>query len=83
MDVIGQQVRLGPHQQCVPGGVRSQRSCRQTSNSLVDVEQRDVRVLVALAQSVGCRSLTTGVRVVDKNLLKRRETGLNNMSVLV
>lgn len=72
MDIIGQQVSLGSHQQCVPSGVWSQRSCRQTCHSLVDVEQGDVRVLGALAQSVGHRSLTTSMRVVDKNLLKRK-----------
>lgn len=76
MDIIGQQVGLGSHQQRVPSGVWSQRPCRQTSDCLVDVEQRDVRVLGALAQSVGHRSLTTSMRVVDKNLLKRKRRDL-------
>lgn len=69
VNIIGQQVGLGSHQQRVSSGVWSQRSCRQTSDGLVDVKQRDVRVLRALAEPVGRRSLTTSVRVVDKNLL--------------
>lgn len=71
MDIVGQQVGLGSHQKCVPSGVWSKRSCRQTSDCLVDVEEGDVRVLCALAQSVGHRSLTTSMGVMDKNLFER------------
>jgi len=39
-------------------------------------EQRDVRVLGALAQPMSRRSLTASVRVVDKNLLMRGKTEL-------
>lgn len=42
VDIISQKVGLGSHQQRVPSGVWSQLSCRQTCDSLVDVEQRDV-----------------------------------------
>lgn len=72
MDIIGQQVGLGSHQQRVPSCVWSQRTCCQTSNCLVDVKQRDVGVLGALAQSVSHRSLTSGIRVVNKYLGKRK-----------
>ncbi len=76
MDIIGQQVSLRSNQQGVAGGVWNQPSCCQTSDSLVDVEQRDIGVLGALAQSVSHRSLTTSMRVVDKNLLKRKRKDL-------
>lgn len=42
MDVVGQQVGLGAHQEGVPGGVWPQRACSQAGDGLVDVEQRDV-----------------------------------------
>lgn len=68
VDVVGQQVGLGAHQQHVPGGVGPQPACRQTGDGLVDVEQRDVRVLAAVGESVGRGSLAASVRVVDENL---------------
>lgn len=68
VDIVGQQVGLGAHQQHVPRGVLSQLACRQTGDSLVDVEQRDVGILGAVGQSVGRRPLTPSVRVVDENL---------------
>lgn len=74
MDIISQQVCLGSHQQCVPGSIWSQSSCSQTGDCLIDVEQRNVRVLGTLAQSVGHRSLATSVGVVDENLLMRKTT---------
>lgn len=42
VDVVGQQVGLGAHQQHVPRGVGPQLACRQTGDGLVDVEQGDV-----------------------------------------
>lgn len=74
MNVVGQQVGLGAHHQGVPYSVWSQRSCRQTGDGLVDVQETDVRVLAALTQSVGCRSLAADMRVVDKNLPDRDRT---------
>lgn len=75
VDVVGQQVGLGAHQQRVPGGVWSQPSCGQAGHRLVDVEEGDVRVLGALAQPVSRGPLSASVRVVDENLcLKNRDS---------
>lgn len=68
VDIVGQEVGLGAHQQHVPRGVGPQLACRQTGDGLVDVEQGDVRVLGAVGQPVGRRPRTPDVRVVDEDL---------------
>ena len=83
MDVVGQQVGLRAHQQGVPRGVYPQGAGSQAANRLVDVEQGDVRVLCALAQPVGHRSLSTGVRVVDEHLVEKGDEQVGRGKVVM
>ena len=72
MHVIGQQVGLGAHEQRVAGGGGAQRAGREAADRLVDVEERDIRVLRALAQTVRRLPLATTVRVMDEHLSPTR-----------
>lgn len=68
MHVIGQQVSLRAYEQSVSCGVGTQSTSRQTADRLVDIEERDIRVLCTLTQPMGCWPLASSVRVMDKHL---------------